>query len=804
MKNSTQTKKAWRFASLALIFALALSACQTETGPDTPPDTTDLEASITNAKNAKAGVAEASSAAGVPKGTKWVTTADMNAFNSAISTAETAKTTATTQAAVDAAKTTLDTAIDTFNGKKQDGTAAPVDKSALTAKIAAAKIARSGVVQAADAGTVAEGAKWVTAFVWNTFDAAITAAENALNSLTQAPIDAAVTTLSNAITTFNSEKQNGAKTTGFSAAELDALIADANAAKAEVVARDNGNDIRPDAFWVNQSALDTFNTAITNAQAANEGNRDSLYLALAAALTAFNGAKATGTVPDKTAMNNAITAADAAKLGVVEAASADDAPAGSKWATPAQFAPFTTAYTAATAALAATATKNAVDAATSGLTGATTAFNSAVTGNGLGTKPNTLTITRLPPADFPNETYLTVVLNQTGNFDSIFSGETQPQFSGTGRVSSGQVVVPLYNQSDAAWGGTGPWYAAFIRGDQQRVWVSKAAINFTANRCPTKPFTDFTPGAYFYRLGDMGMTSSVTSSMTLDTFFSEEGYGDYTSFRTAAQEEIADWRLYKDAAMTQEFSGSDVVNANTMIYCLYSLDGGGESHGTPIGQISGSITLTNVPAAGQRPTVKIKVFEQGQGGGNWHPNHHEISLSGISGASGTVDWTIPLYEEDAFDGSKTVAFLLEIKYGSSSSSSRYSINIDGTKQIAGTTAAVGSLGTASLAAVKLSGTINVKFNNATVPYVHIYPQPQTGQPGYGYMGIELRNPGQNAPWSLYLPAFSSPTTVTLSVAGSNTNQSQESLFAGRTGATVSDVQSTDISGIVIDLGNITQ
>jgi hypothetical protein len=366
-------------ASLALAFVLAFTACPTAAGPnggiDETLDTAALETSISAAKDAKAGVATSSNGTDVPRGTQWVIPADMNNFNSAISAAETAKTTATTQAAINSAKTALDNAITTFNGKKQDGTAAPVDKSALTAKIAAAKTARSGVVQAAGAGTVAQGAKWVTAFVWNTFDAAITAAENALTSLTQAPINTAVTTLEAAITAFNNTKQNGAKTTGFSAAELTALITEATAAKTGVtVSTQDGNDVSPGASWVSQSALDTFNTAIANAEGANEGNRDSLSVALAGALTAFNGAKATGTVPDKDALNAAITAANTAKQGVVEAASAAEALLDSKWATAEQFAPFTTAYTAATAALAATATKNAVDAATSGLTAATSTF----------------------------------------------------------------------------------------------------------------------------------------------------------------------------------------------------------------------------------------------------------------------------------------------------------------------------------------------------------------------------------------------------------------------------------------------
>jgi hypothetical protein len=87
-----------------------------------------------------------------PLGTQWVTEAEMTAFTNAIGEAETAKNTATSQAAINSAKTRLDTAIETFNNAKKPGTAAPVNTSALTAKIAEAEAARAGVQQASGAG----------------------------------------------------------------------------------------------------------------------------------------------------------------------------------------------------------------------------------------------------------------------------------------------------------------------------------------------------------------------------------------------------------------------------------------------------------------------------------------------------------------------------------------------------------------------------------------------------------------------------------------------------------------------------
>jgi hypothetical protein len=376
-------------------------------------------------------------------------------------------------------------------------------------------------------------------------------------------------------------------------------------------------------------------------------------------------------------------------------------------------------------------------------------------------------------------------LSQTGFSDQ----NVDPPVYGRVAVSGGQVAVQLLNFNDMSpWGGNGSWYAVFGREDG-RPWLSKAAIDFTANRCPTKNFSDdFKPYAYSFRLGEVVETG--TPSMTLDDFLNAAADMNYAAMQTQYGKE---YRLYKNEAMTQEFSGTDPVNANTVLYCPYPIfdDGGESQQGERIGQITGSITLTNVPAAvGQRPTVKINVFQTG--GGEWHPNRRNISLSGISGGSGTVNWIIPLYEDDEIDSPKTVWFGLDISYPSGPG---YHINISEISHtISETASPLGNIGTASLAAVKLSGTISVTYNGSPVPYVYIQPQ------GSSY--LKLENPGPNTPWGLYLPPFASPTTVTLQVVGSNTDDRHGSLLFTRE-VPVENVQNTDISGIDINLGDIT-
>jgi hypothetical protein len=457
MKKSIQTGKFRLFAGmktgaalLSLVFALAFSACPSPTGGDAPEDLdkTGLEASITAAEAAKAGVAAASSAAEVPLGTKWVTTEDMGAFNGAISTAKDARDTATSQAAINSAKTSLDTAIATFNGKRKDGTAAPLNTSALTAKIAEAEAARESVQPSSTNGSdVAQGAKWVTQEVWTAFDTAINTAKTALTAASQSIVDGAVDPLNTAITTFNNAKQDGSKATGFTAAELTTLIAEASAAKEGVTASAQyGDDVSPAAYWVSQSDLNALTTAITSAQAANDGNRDNLYVALAQALTAFNSAKQTGTVPDKTALTAVIQSADEAKEGVVQAANKTEAPQDSKWATAGQFAPLNTAYAVALeAASSANATKNDVDAAANNLNSAVSAFNSAVNGNGPGFQPS---FTMLTADTWANGSIAT----RDGEQWFKFSATAATQFIHFAPGALTEVYVQVYDSTNTAVG----------------------------------------------------------------------------------------------------------------------------------------------------------------------------------------------------------------------------------------------------------------------------------------------------------------------------------------------------------------
>jgi hypothetical protein len=129
--------------------------------------------------------------------------------------------------------------------------------------------------------------------------AAITEAESLINWVTvaadtagadDAAVEAARTKLANAISAFEDAlTQNGAgtKESGFTADDLALLKTRAEAAKAGVLVSENGDDVSPAAFWVNQVAMDYLNDAI-EASETTTGSMDADYIVLNSAVVIFN------------------------------------------------------------------------------------------------------------------------------------------------------------------------------------------------------------------------------------------------------------------------------------------------------------------------------------------------------------------------------------------------------------------------------------------------------------------------------------------------------------------------------------
>jgi hypothetical protein len=250
-------------------------------------------------------------------------------------------------------------------------------------------------------------------------------------------------------------------------------------------------------------------------------------------------------------------------------------------------------------------------------------------------------------------------------------------------------------------------------------------------------------------------------------------------------------------------SGTTSVNYSSVISFeeWFELNGG-QSRGEKIGEISGTISLTDIPDPGSSVYISAS-------GSGWSSHSSKIDLSGVSGNSGTLSWTIPLYENDphgdggwsAVTGTRTVSFYLYVDLPGSGDDDNYEIRLsqkelDMTSK-SGVTA--GSLGTASLAYITLSGTISVNDGGSPIPEVNISPE---NAQGYQIGQISLRSPAANTPWTLYIPVQSGGK-VAFRVSGYDSSSGGNQLFYKTLGpdATAS-VSTADISGIALDIGDI--
>jgi hypothetical protein len=558
---------------LTLALVLMLTACPSPNDDgDKGADKSALNSAIADANAAKTGVSVSADGADLAVGTLWVTQAVWDAFDAAISAANEVKSSGSAdQAQVDAATATLKAAITAFNNAKRTKTL--TDISALTAKITEAEIAMASAIVAANATGVANGERWATNEQAAALNTAIAAAKNAGAAIDQATVDAAVIALNTALTTFNnavSGNPPGEKTSDFTQKEFDNLKARATTAIAGVTVSANGDDVPPSDKWVTQAVKDAMDSAITAATALS----DAAYLALSGALTTFNAAQQPGTTPDTAARQTALESADAAKVGVVIAVNSAGASKGSAWVTQAQWDALNTAYTAVVNTVGnADTTKNAVDLAISALNTAVTTFNAAKTANGLGTKEETagsLTISGLE-AVYKNGTSIMVALLNVKYSEEDENAVT----SGTGTITNGALTVSVGNAN-------GSYYIAFTS-DNKVVFISKEKAAVSGGTASIA-YTDIELYIWSVKLNDLGLTTPKP----LDAFLLEAtgnmngGPYNYAGWKQGMV--LSGWfgneyvnldflniAFYKDAACAQEYSGSDTVEPDKVVYAKFSL-----------------------------------------------------------------------------------------------------------------------------------------------------------------------------------------------------------------------------------------
>ena len=486
-------------------------------------------------------------------------------------------------------------------------------KTALEAKIAEAEAAKAGVSVSEDGTDVSSFLEWVTPGVMDVFDAAINAADAifANANATQAEIDAATSVLNAAIGVFNAAKASGTKTSGWTQDELDVLIDEAKAAIADLVPSNfDGDDISPLDTWVEASVLYGLNNAISVAE--GSGDIDERYNDLAAALSAFYAeTPKPGNTPNKAALNSAIAEAELMLTQVVEANDKTEAPVGSVWGTGTQIDTLSDAYyTAIYLRDDENATVNRVKAMLEILAAAIEAIND----NPDGEKEEftLITITGLP-SSFNGDMFMLALSESSSGDDFVnYLFGSEPEISNkVDYVVDGSVKLYLYIHDeyteDDFWAGDSvDRYIGFLHGPgldpetfKNGVYISKVAYNFGTTKNLEIPFTAFTKCVFSVKIDDLFAMFGEdyedvfgSTSPTLDDliFFMSEGEFGYEGAK-----ENQGVELFKNKALTIEFSGSDPITPKTTFYAVFpfwlmAMEGGG-------GEALTSITIKGLPPA---------------------------------------------------------------------------------------------------------------------------------------------------------------------------------------------------------------
>ena len=379
--------------ALLAIIGFAATGCEQPTNEVTPVgvDRTALGNAITAAQALLYGVVASADGTSITSGW-WAPQAAIDAFTAAITIAQGVHGNANaTQAEVNTAASNLSTAQATFNAARQPGmyTPATADRTALGNAITAAQILIAGTAISSDGTDVATTAYWATQAAHAAFSSAVSAAQGVYGNAaaTQAEVTAAVSDLATAQTTFIASRALGTSVTAVDKTALGSAIAAAQALLAETVASEDGTGVTS-GYWAPQAAIDAFTSAIAIAQGvhgnanATQAEVNTAASNLATAQATFNTARQPGTytptAADRTALGNAIAAAQVLIAETATSADGTDVATTAYWATQAAHADFASAVSAAQDVYGNTVTTQAeVDTAASTLQTARATFMAA-------------------------------------------------------------------------------------------------------------------------------------------------------------------------------------------------------------------------------------------------------------------------------------------------------------------------------------------------------------------------------------------------------------------------------------------
>ncbi|GHV83572.1 hypothetical protein AGMMS50212_09120 [Spirochaetia bacterium] len=268
---------------------------------------TALMSELLQAQSTKFCVVKANSGDTVPVGTFYASQSAFTDLDNAITDAEPVKNDVdeVDQNNVNTQTDALLSAIAAFNSAKNEGAkAGDLNKWVLETVLKNARQAKTGVVIATAATQVDVGTKWVTTQNISDLNSVFEDADSTYRGSTdQTSIIASANTLKAAIAVFNGQKQDGQKAIVGELVNKSALLTALNnstIAKTGIFTDTDGKNTPMGRYWVTSAEMNTFNTAISAAEAvyrdpnATQTAVNSQVTALNAAITAFNNAKKEG------------------------------------------------------------------------------------------------------------------------------------------------------------------------------------------------------------------------------------------------------------------------------------------------------------------------------------------------------------------------------------------------------------------------------------------------------------------------------------------------------------------------------
>jgi hypothetical protein len=332
-------------AAVLLILVL-FSACDGLVNTLGGADTTALTAAISAAETAKSGATVSDNGSDVDSSAYWVTRAEMDALETAITKAAAARDDSSiSQVQVSNAKATLNAEVDKFFTARRSGLGGT--KAGLSAAISAAETAMTGVAVSVDGSELSASSYWVSLEEMTALTMAIADATREWdNASAVTDLTEATSVLNAAVAAFTAAKRPGTNAGGGPEANKTALttaIGAAETAKAGIPVSIDGSDVSASNYWVTGAEMKALETAIAVAEMARDNPSatqtevDNATSTLTNAVGRFGIARKAGIQSTPVAgLVAAISVATTAKAGVKVSVNGSEVSDSAYWVTRAE------------------------------------------------------------------------------------------------------------------------------------------------------------------------------------------------------------------------------------------------------------------------------------------------------------------------------------------------------------------------------------------------------------------------------------------------------------------------------------